>query len=76
MTASAQTPPVFGLPFVRLSACDGKQAFHTMTQAQKIAAKSRRQGGRGMRRAYRCKVCGMFHIGASILPKSKRSDRT
>ncbi len=74
MTASAQTPPAFGLYFVRRSACDGKQAFPTMTQAQKIAEKTRWQGGKKPAQAYRCKVCGSFHIGSSIIPKSTRRD--
>jgi hypothetical protein len=69
MTASAQTPPRDGYGLVRKSACEGKQSFSTMTQAQKIAAKSRRQGNKSPYQAYRCKLCGLFHIGAGFIPR-------
>lgn len=50
----------------RLASCDGKVAFDSPATARLVAQRRRRGRQTSMRRqdAYKCRVCGMWHIGS------------
>jgi hypothetical protein len=43
-------------------ACDGKQQF-TKERADAVAERTRRKKSGGACNAYKCKVCGHWHVG-------------
>lgn len=49
----------------RQSQCVGKKTFKTFTQARRVSVQlNRRKDERA--EAYRCKFCGLFHVGTTI----------
>lgn len=46
----------------RLSQCEGKVPFETYMLAEKVARRPARKERR-RQRAYRCPLCGKYHIG-------------
>lgn len=53
----------------RLSACAGKVAFDSPALAVKVA--KRRRDQRYPLKAYRCKVCGKYHLGKPLSKGAK-----
>jgi hypothetical protein len=54
----------------RASACDGKVAFATFTQAQLIAVRGTRRGK--SRQVYHCTFCHQFHLGRRPINQRQR----
>lgn len=48
------------------SSCAGKKTFDSFALASRIAARSRRRGGRKSERLapYHCRLCGSWHVGS------------
>lgn len=57
----------------RASACAGKIAFSTFTQAQLIAVRGTRRGR--SRQIYHCPFCHLFHLGRRpAQPRQRRRE--
>lgn len=54
---------------MRLTFCEGKEAYESRALAEKVA---RRRSGRGKHtETYKCKGCGKYHMGEPIKGRSK-----
>ena len=58
----------------RLTACNGRDAFASSAQARELARRVSRNGHR-QANAYRCFVCGRWHVGTTLVRKNPRLDR-
>lgn len=57
----------------RIQACQGKEVFASFGLAHRIASKSGHDGHRS-RTAYKCRVCGGYHVGSrSTVQRKKRA---
>lgn len=54
----------------RASACDGKVAFASFAQAQRVAERGTRRGR--SRQVYHCPFCHAFHLGRRPVTGRKR----
>lgn len=51
----------------RAAACQGKEPYRTAALAMKVLRRRQRNGGdHKTLQAYRCKLCGNYHIGAAM----------
>ena len=51
--------------------CQGKQRFEDSQLARSVAARSRKATD-GKISAYRCRFCGGWHVGSSVLTTAQR----
>lgn len=57
---------------VRQSQCLGKFRFETFGEADRVAKAARRRRYSQRQNAYRCGLCGGFHVGSNTFTASER----